>query len=175
MKKNRYLILLIVMLLGVALLSGCGRKKEPDFAIFLALTEMTAEDVLAVPPDDLTLSDTAVLTMEDVVSYDPGAYELTLTEDAVGRIRQMGVPMGGLPFVVVAQGERVYTGAFWTPVSSLSYPGTAAMLSLEEDAVTLRFDLGYPASPELFEGVDLRNDERILKAFSKAEKLNETE
>lgn len=171
MRKNRYLILFVVMLLGLVLLSGCGRKKEPAFAIFLVLTEMMAEDVLAVPLDDLTLDDTALLTMEDVLRYQPENYELTLTDDAVSRLGRRGVPLGGLPFVLVAQGERVYMGAFWTPISSLSYSGTAAMLSLEEDAVTLRFDLGYPASPELFEGVDLRNDARILKAFSDAEKL----
>jgi len=173
MKKNRDFILIVMLLLGLVLLSGCGKRKEPAFGIFPILTEMMAEDVLAVSMDNLTLDDTPLLTMEDVVSYQPGNHELTLTDDAVSRLGWRNIPLDGLPFVLVAQGERVYTGAFWTPISSLSYSGTVGMLSLEEDAVTLRFDLGYPASPELFEGVDLRNDARILEAFSEAGKLIE--
>ena len=169
MKKNSVLILIVLMML--VLLSGCGKRKEPAFAVFLLSSGMTAEEALSVPLDDFALKDVSLLSMDDVVTYQPGTYELTLTDEAVGRLRQMAVPLDGLPFVVVARGERVYMGAFWTPISSLSYPGTAAMLSLEEDAVTLQFDLGYPASPELFEGEDLRNDERILDAFSNAEKL----
>ncbi len=172
MRKNRYLVLTL-LLLGLVLLSGCSRRKAPDFAVFLVLTESTAEDLLAVPLKDLPLDDTPLLRMEDVVSYHPETYTLTLTEEAVSRISRRNVPVGGLPFVLVAQGERIYTGAFWTPISSLSYSGTAGMLSLDEDVTVLRFDLGYPASPELFKGVDLRNDARILEAFSEAEKLIE--
>ena len=171
MKKNSVLILIMLMML--VLLSGCSKRKEPAFAVFLLSSEMTAEEARVMPLDDLPLGDTALLTMEDVVSYQPDRYEMVLTDEAAERIRQMAIPLDGLPFVMVAQGERVYAGAFWTPISSLSYSGIAAMFWLEEDAVILRFDLSYPASPELLEGVDLRNDERILKAFSKAEKLIE--
>ena len=170
MKKKRYL-LFIVLLLGLVLLAACGKRKEPAFAVFLVSSDLPAEEALAVPLDKLALQESALLTLEDVVRYQPSLYEMVLTDEAAERIRQLAIPLDGLPFVVVAQGERVYAGAFWTPISSLSYSGTAAMFWMEEDTVTLRFDLGYPASPELFEGVDLRSDARILEAFSEAEKL----
>lgn len=170
MKKKQGLFFVVIML-GLALLGGCGKRKEPAFAIFLVDSELPAAETLAAPLKDLVLEETALLTIEDVVSYQPGKYELTLADEAAERISQLAIPLDGLPFVVVAQGERIYAGSFWTPVSSLSYSGIAAMLWLEDDAVILRFDLSYPASPELFEGVDLRNDARILEAFSQAAKL----
>jgi hypothetical protein len=170
MKRNRDLIL-IVLLLGLVLLSGCGKRKEPAFAIFLLSSDMTSEEMLATPLQDLPVQDGALLTLDDVVSYQPDKYEMVLTDEAAERIRQLAIPLDGLPFVVVAQGERVYAGSFWTPVSSLSYSGTAVMFWMAEDKVVLRFDLSYPASPDMFEGVDLRNDARILEAFAKVEKL----
>lgn len=171
MKNWRWIF--VLALFGLVLLSGCGRKKEPDFAMYLLLSEATAEEALTAPLAELPLNEEALLTMEDVVSYQAGTHELILTSEAAGRISRMAVPLDGLPFVVVAHGERVYPGAFWTPISSLSYSGVAAMILPVEDAVVLQFELGYPASPELFEGVDLRNDERILDAFSAAGKLIE--
>jgi hypothetical protein len=166
-------MIIVVILLGLMLFSGCGKRKEPAFAVFLVDSELPAVEALSVPLKDLALPESALLTMEDVVRYQPGTCELTLTDEAAERIRQLAIPLDGLPFVVVAQGERIYAGAFWTPVSSLGYAGIAAVFWMEEDAVTLRFSRGYPASPDLFEGTDLRNDARILEAFSEAEKLME--
>ena len=174
MKKNRYLIFAVI-LLGLVLLNGCGKRKEPAFAIFLLSSDMTSEEILTAPVKDLALQENALLTLEDVVSYQPASYEMVLTDEAADRIRQLSIPLDGLPFVVVAQGERVYVGSFWTPISSLSYSGTAVMFWMAEDKVVLRFDLSYPASPDLFEGVDLRNDARILEAFSDAGKLDKRE
>ena len=123
---------------------------------------------------DLPLEQTPFISMEDVVMYNSSTYEMTLTESAAAIVHRLGIPVNGMPFVVVARGERIFMGAFWTPVSSLSYSGIVAMPSLEEDSSILYFDLGYP-SADFFEGVDLRDNEQIIKAFSKAEKLSETE
>lgn len=164
---------LIVLLLGLMLLSSC-RAKGPDFAIFLLSEQMAAGEAQMMALADLPLEQTPFISMEDVVMYNPSTYEMTLTESAAAIVHRLGIPVNGMPFVVVARGERIFMGAFWTPVSSLSYSGIVAMPSLEEDSSILYFDLGYP-SADFFEGVDLRDNEQIIKAFSKAEKLSETE
>ena len=79
------------------------------------------------------------------------------------------VPTGGVPFVMTANGERIYAGAFWTMLSSLSYDGVVILDPLPLSSVMpgdLRITLGYPA-PELFTGEDPRSDPRILEALER--------
>ncbi len=65
--------------------------------------------------------------------------------------------------------ERVYSGAFWTPASSLSFDGIVIQVPPLDDA--LHIQLGYPESPELFRGQDHRSDPRVLKSLRLAGKL----
>jgi hypothetical protein len=54
----------------------------------------------------------------------------------------------------------------------LSYSGIVIdTLSAQMDNPTIRLQLGYPESPEFFEGEDLRSDPRILLSLEDAGKL----
>jgi hypothetical protein len=154
-------------------LAGCAKPSGPDFAIYLLAPEVTTAEAAEMPLDDLPLMDEPLFSMQDMVRYRADTYEMTLMTEAAERLAEVTVPLNGLPFVVVAQGERIYTGAFWTPISSMSYHGVTVTLPLYEKAAVLGFSLGYPAAPELFTGKDLRNDDRILAAFAAAGKLAE--
>jgi hypothetical protein len=51
----------------------------------------------------------------------------------------------------------------------------AVMILPGMDSSNLRFELCYPAAPEMFSGRDDRNHEEILAAFDAAGKLAECE
>jgi hypothetical protein len=98
---------------------------------------------------------------------------VTLTPEAYDRVRaifSLPVEVGGMPFVVIANGERIYGGAFWTPLSSLSYNGVIILQPFEPDANEIVLELGYPAR-EAFTGPDPRGDARVMQALERAGKL----
>jgi hypothetical protein len=143
----------------------------PHFAIYLlgdrAPSDIAHADLatLALPPDP-------VITLDDVIEYRAETYELVLTPEALARLASLNVPVSGIPFVIVIDGEPLFPGAFWISYSSLSYD-ESVVIDLFPAAAgdPLRLDLGYPASPDVFTGVDYRSDPRFLSVFEAAEKL----
>jgi hypothetical protein len=82
----------------------------------------------------------------------------------------MPVRVDGIPFVVCVGTERIYTGGFWTPLSSLAYDGVIIMQPWDTNETTIQIALGYPA-PEVFSGDDPRADTRIMDALEQDNKL----
>lgn len=121
----------------------------------------------------LEVSDEPLISIEDVVSYNPAGYELTLTEEAFARYKALDIPVSGLPFLVTVHDKVIYKGTFCTPISSLSNQGIVIEASFLDQGPVLHFQLGYPESPDLFEGEDMRNAEDILEAFRSVGKLVE--
>jgi len=139
------------------------------FALTLTRSEVRPSDVQAL--GDLAaikLEDEPFLTRADFTRYDAATHAFTLTPEAEARLLALDLPVSGRAFVVSVDGVRIYTGAFWTPLSSLSYDGVTIMLmegfgSMDPDGV-YTIDLGYPGSG-FFEGPDPRSDPRILRAL----------
>ena len=77
----------------------------------------------------------------------------------------------GKSFVVCVDHKPVYWGAFWTPISSISFDGVTIWKpfgSQKPDVVTL--ELGYPSS-SFYGGNDPRNNAEAIKSFEAAGKL----
>ena len=59
----------------------------------------------------------------------------------------------------------IYCGAFWTPISSISYEGITILKPLNsQDSNIVKLELGYP-SPNFFGGDDPRNNPDIIKSL----------
>jgi hypothetical protein len=112
-----------------------------------------------------------VISDNEIVWYDKTSYQIKLTEEAAKKISSLEVPVAGIPFAARIDGEEIYTGSFWVSFSSLSYSGIV-MDALRIQNNTISIDLGYPSS-QFFEGVDNRNDPRILDHFQKLGKLRQ--
>ena len=80
------------------------------------------------------------------------------------------VKVAGIPFVVCVGSQRIYSGALWTPASSVSYDGVVILQLFDNDGTTIQLTLGYPG-PKLFTGSDPRADSRIMRALEQANKL----
>jgi hypothetical protein len=159
----------IVPVIGLLLLLlGCQSVRSvestsPRFAIFLILE----------PSADLNgveLEASPVLTDADIVWYNWRDHTMLLTNRGFSKLpKHVGVR--GKPFVVVADGERCYLGAFWTSMSSLSYFGpmiNVAPIVPQGKRVTIEW--GYP-SAGFGKGKDPRSDPRILKVLAELRKV----
>src|SRR3990172_7375594 len=137
-------------------------KNKYRFAIYLV-----ADAIDAGKPDEITLEQLhlatgPIITEKDTLGYEWDEHTLTLAAGVRGRIPAPSV--WGVPFVVVADRERCYLGAFWTHVSS--YMPSLPMAYI--DPISARLDpndiIRIEASP--ISGVkDPRSDLRIRKVL----------
>jgi len=80
------------------------------------------------------------------------------------------ISLDGVPFVVMADGQRIYMGAFITGLSSFAISGPEVF---GEEIVEDGFPI-YPPNEHIMPGPaapDLRSDPRILKVLTEAGRL----
>ncbi len=139
------------------------------FAIYLTKEDVPPAQMPALSHVDL--ADTPIIGTNDIITYNAQAHELKLTSEAFERISQLDVPVRGMSFLVRIDKKPIYFGAFWTPISSISFDGVTIWKPLgvhEPYIVTL--ELGYPSS-SFYGGDDPRNSQEVLSALEKAGKL----
>jgi hypothetical protein len=149
--------------LTLGVLFFCGAEQpHPRFALYLTNSSDEAEfakKALISPP---------LLTQEDIVSYDWPKHALTLTDAAEKKLRKLDVGVSGKEFVIVADGQRCYAGAFWTSFSSMSCDRPVIIVSSEGPVFSI--ERAYPTA-EFAQGEDLRGDPRILRVLTAAGKI----
>ena len=154
----------------VPFLSDCTPQPAADFAIYLPARQMAVSEMASVDLQKLPLQDTPVFATAEIVTYSWGTHEIKLTAAAFDRIMAMTIPVRGMPFVACVDRKPVYWGAFWTPISSMSFEGVAIMMPLGAENRTIQIGLGYPSS-DFFHGNDPRVSTAVRKALEQAGKL----
>jgi hypothetical protein len=173
--KSKYYI--AAAWLGLAL-AGSAAKINPPHSFALYLIQEPVDDVRRILQHGtgdwahVTLKMPPVVSAENILAYTFTNHLIALTPETFQRLR--GLPsIPGTPFVAVADGERIYLGAFTTSASSipLSVPCiTVPSLDTAVPRNSVRIDLGYPG-PYLNTNADRRSDERIRKALAGLGKL----
>jgi hypothetical protein len=172
MLKSTWKLALCLLLVGLAL-SGCQAPKPARFAIYLVASDLTAIQALKVGLFQLPLQSQPVLSSEDILSYTQDTHQIELTEAGYRRIQALfptPVRVSGIPFVACVGDERIYLGAFWTPLSSLSFGGVTIMQPMDPNSRSIQIQLGYPG-PDFAGQADPRSDPRILESLRAAGKL----
>jgi hypothetical protein len=168
--SNLKLKVTLLAVFSIALMLGGCRKAPEGFAVYL-----TRDDV---PPATMpvlsyvNVAEKPLIAMEDVIAYDAGTHSIKLTADAYERISRLEVPVRGKSFVVCVDKNPIYWGAFWTPISSVSFDGVIIMkpLAAEANDNTISIDLGYPA-PQFFQDGDPRDNTLVMESMRQAGKL----
>jgi len=135
---------------------------------------MKPEELLVADPGAVRLAEKPVIDIGDIRSYDSETHEIKLTAQAYRRVQDLytlPVDTDGLPFAVCASGDPIYVGAFWTPLSSLSFDGVVIMQPIAMETDTIRIEMGYPG-PDMVTIADPRSDARVLQALTRAGKLS---
>lgn len=148
--------------------TGCADTPTPahgQFEVFL-LSDTTVRvfHYAGTRLEDLPLAESPWITSADIFSYDWETHEIILKPESAGLMGNFRDPLGGpdIPFVVVANGERIYMGQFpWMPSSFLG--SGPSIYKVEGDRPGVRIgpppNLGVP---------DQRNDERIQRCLTEA-------
>jgi hypothetical protein len=124
---------------------------------------MTATKAWTFSVDSVNLSPSPFLTENDLTAYHWSTHSFTARpniDTLFSQLRWLGGKSSGVPFVVVANGSRIYIGAFWWPYSSSIPMGAYISTYLASPYIINRW-----ASASL---PDMRGDERIHSALKSA-------
>ncbi len=151
------------------LVGGCTNTKSEGFAIYL-----TREDI---PPDQMEalshveIAEQPVISIDDVITYNAQTHEIKLISSAFKSIYDLEVPVRGKSFLVCVDRAPIYWGAFWTPISSMSFDGVTIWKPLDsQETQVITLELGYPSS-SFYRGEDPRNNPEVMKSLEQAGKL----
>jgi len=174
----------LILVLFVLTLNACqAQAEEPPaelegdpFAIYLlADAQLSGPSAQRMDIEDLPLAEQPLITIDDIASYDWQRQGINLDDEAYFRLVSMfvgGMPSSGVPFVVTSYQQRIFSGSFWAPYSTLSFDGVVLMQPLDPAGQTLYFKLGYPGEDN-FTGEDPRFDPRILEVLEEADVIRE--
>lgn len=146
--------------------------KTDDFALYpLENDSLRAEQVASVAMDDLDIKNEPVISVFELHSYDWQDHSMSLmpkVSDKLEQILHKKNIAGGIPFVLVAGGERIYTGSFVAVWSSYMPKMPHILLSpvYTDTVVTLSIQSGMSSA-------NVREDMRIYEALKAAGKLVE--
>lgn len=148
---------------------GCQGTTGDEYRLAIFLVQNSSPDL-----GKIELADTPLLTDADIVSYRSQDHTLVLTDEGFSKLPSAkDVGVSGKPFLVVADGQRCYLGAFWTSFSSISHPNPVIDVAFRSQDKIVTIQRAYP-SAEFAKGDDPRANKRILKALTELKKLKET-
>ena len=154
---------------AVLMLSACASTKGEGFAIYLTKGDISPGRMQVL--SHVAIVEQPVIATDDIVTYNIQTHEITLTASAYERVSQLEVPVEGKSFVVCVDRNPVYWGAFWTPLSSMSFDGVTIMKPLDsQSAKVIKLELGYP-EPSFYGGEDPRNNAEVMQSLEQAGKL----
>jgi len=143
-----------------------------EFAIYLTRDDIPPAHMGAL--SHIEIADEPLISMDDVVAYHVATHEIILTSKAFNRVASLEVPVSGTSFVVCVDKSPLYWGAFWTPLSSLSFDGVTIWQPLgTSGSASVQIRLGYPWTTSDVAD-DPRNHPEVLAALYEAGKLTGT-
>ena len=151
------------------LIGGCTAAKGEGFAIYLTREDIPPAQMEAL--SHVNIADQPIISIIDVITYNAQTHEIRITENAFNRIADLEVPVQGKSFLVCVDKAPIYWGAFWTPISSMSFDGVTIWKPLgSQEPKVITLELGYPSS-SFYSGEDPRNNTAVMKSLEQASKL----
>ncbi len=144
-------------------------EAQTKFGIFLTVNPNIDTRPGLVDLAHVQLESSPVISADDIISYDFSMQTMKLRHGV--RFENLQIPVRGLPFVVVANGQRIYLGAFWTPISSIPSPAPIIEPHFQAPADVLFVEPSYPTA-SAGQGPDPRSDPRIKNALAALHKLD---
>ena len=161
----------VVLLAAVTVLAGpSSRAAQPGTGVEFYLLQddkMDFEKARAKPLADLALRSQPWVAAADIERYDWSTHCVCLKKPVAVPLApgQKHVLLRGTPLVVVADGQRCYLAALWSPASSFLPEGSVAIIDLWGSRVE-RIDIslhGFLRPGET--ATDVRADPRVMKAL----------
>jgi hypothetical protein len=170
------IIIGIMLVLGILVSSICTTSEgmvtpsnDEGFAIYLTKQDIPPAQMKAL--SHVNLTDQPIISIKDIITYNAQTHEIKLTDEAFERIYQLDVSTGGKSFIVCVDKAPIYWGAFWTPISSISFDGVTIWKPYSSQGPTvITLQLGYPSS-SFYGGEDPRSNPVVIESLEQAGKL----
>jgi hypothetical protein len=163
---HKLTIVLICLLLAS---SGCTATKGEGFGIYLTKDNIPPAQMEAL--SHVEIAEQPIISIKDIITYNAQTYEINLTASAFERIYSLEVPVRGKSFMVCVDKQPIYWGAFWTPVSSISFDGVTIWKPFgSQETTIITLELGYPSS-SFYVGEDPRNNIEVMRSLEQTGKL----
>ena len=160
---------LVIAVYVLLISSGCSTPNHEGFAVYLTKGDIPPAQMPALSHIDI--AGQPVIAMSDIIAYNAETHEITLTANAFDRIYSLEVTVRGKSFVVCIDRKLIYWGAFWTPISSISFDGVTIWKPLgSQDPKIIKLELGYPSS-SFYEGEDPRNNAEVMESLEQGGRL----
>ncbi|MFC1483558.1 hypothetical protein ACFL6Q_00745 [Candidatus Neomarinimicrobiota bacterium] len=165
-----------LVLFGVLLSCNKDQPQDDDLALYLLIPDtLNAIEAADLPLDSLVLADEPILSLGEIRTYDWSDHSFTITSTAYNRMENVlgengsRINLEGIPFILTVNGERIYLGAFWNPISSLPWHCSAITFPpLTESPLILNI-----IAPWRDVTPDQRSDHRIREVLDAAGVLQE--
>ena len=167
------IIINISTLILIIICSNCGNpsssEKNDRFAIYLLKNDaLTTKDVEEVKLLKLILNDAPVISFNDLVGYQIKNHKVYLNEKLANYFNSDSLKIFaqyfGIPFVLIADGERIYLGSFHSGLSSWG-SNTPKILDYSVNNIEKSFIISGAPIYDESTYIDERNDNRIFKAL----------
>lgn len=171
-KLNCYSIIKLtsLILIGIIWYGGWFTPNGEGFTIYMTKEDLKPAQIPILSHVDI--AEKPIIAKDDIITYNANTHEITLTANAFNRISKLDIPVNGKSFIVCVDKKAIYCGAFWTPISSISFDGVIIYKPLNsQESKVIKLELGYP-SPFFYGGDDPRNNEEIMKSLKEAGKLS---
>lgn len=133
---------------------------DSTFGIYLLVnSKISGNEATKFGLDQLKIEYKPLWDINDFLSYNCTDHRFSLTPEAIKKMPNPEVR--GLPFVFVAQGKRIYLGAFWTSFSSFSF-GYPYIDTEFFDILGLQIKRAYP-DESFAAGFDPRDSSEIFE------------
>lgn len=162
----------LIYCLLLAILTACASQPAASpagVAIYLPGEPLSGRDILSADLTAISLPPQPFIPAEEIISYSASAHDLALAPAAINRLAKLTVPVQGLGFVICDGDQRLFAGAFWTPISSLSFEGPTINIPFDAETTEVHLYSGYPMLDAASN--DPRDDPRLLDAFRRDGKL----
>ena len=166
--KAIIIMFLFVILIGCKEETTSSNNQTGELSIFLLKDDtLTTSQAKEKPLSTLIVNDQPVISINDIVSYGWTEHSIELTNEGTEKFKSVESKVKstfGLPFIVVANNEKIYLGNIYPYYSSYIHPdipsiGVAPFMSLKIER----------APDQKIE--DKRSDGRIYAALEKRNKL----
>ncbi len=160
-------ILILIVCLGAC--TPAAQRSE-GVAIYLPAQPLSGREMLAADLGALALQPEPIVAAEEILSYSASSHDLELAPAAISRLAALKVPVQGQGFVICDGATRLLAGAFWTPISSLSFEGLTINVPFGSNETRLHLYTGYPMQDAPMPD-DPRDNPQLLDGFRQAGKL----
>ena len=169
-KRSSLIITIATVSLLLLFNTACEKYDKDikgDVELYLLKEYNTNQSGAEILSSGIVLEDNPLVEYSDLMEYDSKEYTFTLSASALESIGDLF----GSAFAVTVDKEVIYTGYFWSALSSAIVEWVIIDLTMGVRGDKVLVQLGYPWTMDDWDIPDKRNDRSILSVFARDGKL----